>query len=202
MTSEHYFSEKPKSKIVLTEINVLVRGHHFTFTLAAGIFSARRLDPASALLAEHAPIMPNWRVLDLGCGWGAIGIIIKKAFPSTDVYLTDINRRALSTARNNAKKNNAAVTILHGTLYGPVKNMQFDTILCNPPMKAGRELCYQTIEQAKAHLKPGGMLQLVALHNRGGSMLERKMKEIFGNVETIAKRSGFRVYVSRNEAGM
>jgi 16S rRNA G1207 methylase RsmC len=63
-------------------------------------------------------------------------------------------------------------------------------------MAAGRKICYKIIEEAKKHLKKNGTLQLVARHQKGGKMLEKKMQEAFGNVEAIAKKSGFRVYLS------
>lgn len=198
MKTEHYFTEKPTSALEIKKVYVQVHHHSFEFMTASGVFSFGRVDTGSILLAENALIKPQWKVLDVGCGWGFVGIVIKKIFPSTDVTLTDINERALKMAKQNAKLNNVKVTLLQGNLYEPVKGMKFDAILTNPPMKAGRELCYQIIEQARGHLEKGGLLQLVALHNRGGAMLEKKMKDIFGNVETIARKSGFRVYMSKN----
>ncbi len=197
MKQEHYFTEKPTSELKTKEISALIKNHLFTFLTPSGVFSFARLDKASFLLAQNAVIKPQWKVLDLGCGFGFIGISIKKLFPSTDVYLTDINTRAIKFAKQNSKLNSTKVTVLQGSLYEPVKNIKFDTILVNPPMKAGRELCYKIIEQSKPHLEKGGLLQLVALHNRGGSMLEKKMNEVFSNVTTTAKKSGFRVYVSK-----
>ncbi len=196
--SEHYFTERPSSELVVKEVRMLARGHAFAFRTASGVFSFGRVDAGSLLLAESAAVKPHDAVLDLGCGWGLVGIVIRRAFPSAAVTLTDVNERALKLAAQNAKRNKAAVAILQGSLYEPVKGTQFDAILINPPMKAGRELCYQMIEEAKAHLTPGGTLQLVAMHNRGGRMLEKKMKEVFGNVGTVAKKGGFRVYVSGN----
>jgi 16S rRNA (guanine1207-N2)-methyltransferase len=73
----------------------------------------------------------------------------------------------------------------------------FDTILLNPPQTAGKKLCFELIEESKAHLKKDGLLQLVARHNKGGKDLSKKMLEVFGNVEPTAKEAGFRVYVSK-----
>jgi len=198
MKAEHYFTEKPGSALKTKKIQATVRNHIFQFFTVSSVFSHGRIDRGSALLAEHAIVKPQWDVLDLGCGWGLVGIVIKKTFPSTTVVLTDINQRAVKFASQNAKLNHVKLAILQGNLYEPVKQKKFHTIITNPPMKAGRDLCYSIIEQAKKHLKKGGLLQLVALHNRGGLMLAKKMEEVFGNVKTIAKKSGFRVYVSEN----
>ena len=199
--SEHYFTERPSSELVIEEVRVLARGHAFVFRTASGVFSFGRVDAGSLLLAGSAIVKPHDAVLDLGCGWGLVGIVIREAFPSAAVTLTDVNERAVMLAKQNAKRNKASAHVLQGSLYEPVKGTQFDAILVNPPMKAGRELCYTIIGQAPEHLKPGGTLQLVALHNRGGKMLEKKMKEVFGNVETVAKKGGFRVYICERTEG-
>lgn len=194
MNTEHYFTEKPTSPHTIKKVKSRILSHDFIFNTVSGVFSFGRTDIGSLLLVENAIIKDCWDVLDLGCGWGFVGIVIKKQFPNSNVTMTEINERATQCAKTNAKLNKTDVTIIQGNLFESMG--QFDTILVNPPMKAGRKLCYQIIEQSKSHLKKDGLLQLVALRNRGGSMLEKKMKEVFGNVKTIAKKSGFRVYVS------
>jgi len=194
--SDHYFSEKPTSEITTEQFDITVRGVRLIFTTPSGVFSHGRADKASILLVENAEISENARVLDLGCAWGFVGIALKKSVPTTSVMMVDINERALSFAEKNAKRNHVDVKIFKSDLFRTVKG-KFDTIIVNPPMKAGRETCYKIIEDSLKFIEKNGTLQLVALHNRGGAMLEKKMNEVFGNVETIAKKSGFRVYLSR-----
>ena len=193
--NEHYFTQKPTSQYALKKVKARVLGNGFIFNTVSGVFSFGRIDAGSLLLVENAIIKEGWDILDVGCGWGFVGIVIKKQFPHSNVMMTEINERAIQIAKKNAKLNKTDVTVLQSNLFESIQG-QFDSILVNPPMKAGRELCYQIIEQSKSHLKKDGLLQLVALHNRGGSMLEKKMKEVFRNVETITKKGGFRVYVS------
>jgi len=81
-------------------------------------------------------------------------------------------------------------------MFDPVEG-KFDVILLNPPQTAGRKLCFRMIEESRKYLKKGGSLQLVARHNKGGRVLSEKMEEVFGNLETIARKGGYRVYVSR-----
>ncbi len=197
MKSEHYFTKRPTSELKTKTISILFDSHRCTFETPSGVFSSGDADHASLLLAKYSIVKENWTVLDLGCGWGLIGILLKKRFPLAAVTATDINERALAYTKKNAQSNNISIDVYEGSLYEPVKGKKFNTIITNPPMKAGRELCYQIIEQAKDHLEKDGMLQLVAAHNRGGKMLEAKMKEVFGNVETSVKKSGLRVYMSR-----
>lgn len=195
--TEHYFAQEPTSAIKTKEVATTILNHRFMFITVSGVFSYGQIDKASLLLAEHAIIKKEWSVLDLGCGWGLIGIVVKKVYPSASVTMTEINKRAIEFAKKNVKRNRVDATIAQGNLYEPVKGKEFDTILVNPPMKAGRELCYAIIEQSKSHLKKDALLQLVAVHNRGGSMLEKKMNDVFGNVQAIAKKGGIRVYCSR-----
>lgn len=198
MENQHYYSEKQTSTLKQRKIQAKLRGQELEFYTGSGMFSPKRIDPATELLINKAVIKEQDRVLDLCSGYGPVGIAIKKAQPDTKVYLTDINQRAIKLAKKNAELNNVKVKIESGDLYAPYKDKKFDTILVNPPMAAGRKLCYKIIEEAKNHLVKGGTLQLVARHQKGGKMLEKKMQETFGNTETLAKKSGFRVYLSKN----
>src|SRR3989344_559284 len=194
---DHYFSEKPRSALVEKPVDTIVLGHRFHFVTPSGAFSSGRADPGSQLLVESVAVKDGMSVLDLGCGWGFVGGVLKKITPSISITCTDVNERALAFAKRNARANGVVLDILSGHLYEPVKDKRFDAIIVNPPMKAGREICYSIIEGALTHLVSGGALHLVAMHNRGCAMLEKKMKEVFGNVEMIEKKSGFRVYRSQ-----
>ncbi|MBW3003929.1 class I SAM-dependent methyltransferase [Candidatus Woesearchaeota archaeon] len=191
----HYYKEQQTSELKLRKVKAILRNHEFEFYTGSGVFSIKKIDKGSEILINKCIIEPESDILDLGCGYGAIGIAIKKTFPDTKITMTDINKRAIKLAKMNLKLNNATAKVLHGNLYEPVKGMKFDTILTNPPFKAGRKLCFQIIEEAKQHLKKGGAIQLVAPHNKGGKVLKEKIQEVFGNVKDLAKKSGFRVYI-------
>ncbi|MBW2973183.1 methyltransferase [Candidatus Woesearchaeota archaeon] len=197
---EHYYTEKPTSKLKIRKVKARLRNKNLEFYTGAGVFSPRKVDSATELLISNAVIKEKDKVLDLCAGYGPIGIAIKKSFPETKVYLTDINKRAIILAKKNAVLNKVKLTIKSGDLYEPYKKEKFNTILVNPPMAAGRKLCFRLIEEAKKYLTKNGTLQLVARHQKGGKQLEKKMKEVFGNVATIVKKSGFRVYLSENSA--
>ncbi len=193
---QHYYTEKPTSELKLRKIKARLRQKEFEFYTGSGVFSPKRVDPATELLINKAIVKEKDKVLDLCAGYGPVGIAIKKIFPETNVFLTDINKRAINLAKKNALLNRVKLTITSGDLYTPYKEEKFDVILVNPPMAAGRKICYQIIAQAKQHLTKEGTLQVVARHQKGGKMLEKKMQEIFGNVEAVAKKSGFRIYLS------
>jgi 16S rRNA (guanine1207-N2)-methyltransferase len=192
----HYYSEEQRSELNLRKFKAFLRGNELEFYSGSGVFSANRVDKGTEILVNNCLVRDGDTILDMGCGIGVIGIAIKKSCPECKVYMTDINKRAVSLAKMNAKLNKTDANILQGNLYEPVKEKKFDIILTNPPYSAGRELCYMIIEKSISHLNDGGNIQLVALHNKGGKMLKKKMNEIFGNADELVKKSGYRVYMS------
>ena len=193
----HYYDASPAGPIRKTKITAELRGRTITFYSANGIFSAKHVDNATRLLIEECQISEGHSILDLGCGYGIVGIALKTAFPGCSVVCTDINSRAVRITRENTRMLGLDVDVRQGEIYEPVNDERFDTICTNPPYVAGRETCFAFIQGARDHLVPGGALQLVARHNKGGKVLSMKMQDVFGNVETLAKRGGFRVYRSR-----
>src|SRR3989442_14233504 len=136
---EQYFARRPASRRRPAEIRVSVRGHPFTFLTDAGVFSRGDLDRGTELLLEALEVGPCELILDLGCGYGAIGIVAARLSDGGHVILTDVNERAVGLARKNVTANgvgNAEVRL--GSLYEPVGGLAFDHILCNPPIRAGR----------------------------------------------------------------
>lgn len=195
---EHYFSKKPVSALRETVIHAKLRGRQFEFVAGSGVFSKKRIDLGTHLLVDKCIISPNTEVLDLGCGYGAVGVVIAKTHPSVKVTLSDVNSRAVFFARKNVKKyrlKNAKV--IQSDVFS--KLGKFDTVLLNPPQTAGKKLCFRMIEESLNHLNPAGTLQLVARHQKGGKTLSEHMEATFGNLDTVAKGSGYRIYLSRKE---
>lgn len=192
---EHYFSEKPTSEFKLKTITETIRGKKYAFNTAPGVFSATKIDFGTKLLAEKMRVGENDRALDLGCGIGVIGRVTA-TLTNNKVVLTDINQRACKLAKTNTKEL-GNTKVVQGDKFQAVADEKFDAILLNPPQTAGKKLCFEMIEEAKEHLNPEGTLQLVARHNKGGKTLSEKMQQVFGNLETIAKQGGYRVYLSK-----
>lgn len=192
----HYYEKKQTSPLNLQKIRAFILGNEFELYSGSGVFSKSEIDKGSLLLANKAIIHEGWKVLDFGCGYGVIGIGIAKAYPSIQVLMSDINKRAVGLAKKNIDLNNLKnASAIQSDLFEKIPE-KFNAILLNPPQSAGRELCIKMIEQGKEHLENKGLFQMVARHNTGGSQLEKEMKRIFGNVKQIAKKSGFRIYVS------
>lgn len=196
--AEHYYSEEQTSDLNQRKIRARLRGTELEFWTGTGIFSKKKVDKGSEILANKCIISENWRVLDLGCGYGAVGIAVAKSIPSLEVVMTDINKRAVMLAKMNIKLNRVKnISAVQGDMYESVSG-NFDTILLNPPQTAGREVCIKMFRLAKEYLKEGGILQIVARHKKGGRTLSEHMNAIFGNVEEVSKGSGYRIYASRN----
>lgn len=194
----HYYSERQTSLLRLKKIKAILRGISFEFYTASGVFSPKKIDKGTKILIENFIMEKDWKVLDFGCGYGPVGIAVAKFFPETEILMTDINRRAVKLAKMNIELNQVFdITARHNDLFQNIKE-KFNTILVNPPQTAGKKLCFKIIEQSKEHLREKGLLQLVARHNKGGKTLEKKMKDVFGNVKEIVKKSGYRVYASKN----
>lgn len=189
-----YFEKRPASKRRPARISVTVRGHPFSFQTDSGVFSRNELDRGTELLLEALEVGPCESILDLGCGYGVIGIVAAVLSEGGHVVLTDVNERAAALARANLAANeiqNAEVRL--GDLYSPVEDMLFDHIACNPPIRAGRQVVDRIIEEAPTHLLDGGTLWLVARTRQGADTLRERMAKAFGNADVVKRGSGYKV---------
>lgn len=194
--NQHYFTENPESEIKEKSFTESICGSTLTFTSVSGVFSFEtKVDRASENLIKN--FKPSGStVLDVGCGYGAIGLFIKNIFPEQSITMIDVNNRALNYTKKNASINNLSVEVLNSNLYSSLEERTFDDIVSNPPIAAGKELNTRLITEAYQHISQNGSLWLVAFHNKGGSTLKNIMKNVFGNVIDVDKSGGVRVYKS------
>lgn len=194
--NEHYYSEHPTSAIKEREYTQKIKNAELTLSSVSGVFAFEgRVDRASNLLIEAFEPSGS-TVLDLGCGYGAVGLFVKAMFGKQSVTLSDINERAVDYAIKNASKNRLEVKAVKSDLYSAFEGERFDDIVTNPPLAAGKKLLTQLINEAFDHLYPNGALWLVAYHNKGGETLREIMRGRFGNAEDVVKSGGIRVYKS------
>jgi len=193
---QHYYTEDPTSVLKVKQIEFTLKdGHIYKFKTPSGVYSFGAIDKATTILINHCSRVDG-RVLDIGCGYGVIGIALKKENPSISLFMSDINKRAVEFAKINAKDNNIEADIRQGNLYEPWQDELFDAIISNPPIVAGKEVWMKLVAGAFDHLKVNGTLQLVAYHNKGGERIKKYMAEVFGNVQDIWKEGGIRIYLS------
>jgi 16S rRNA (guanine1207-N2)-methyltransferase len=167
-----------------------IRGFDIEFETQAGVFAHRGLDPGTRLLIETIRVSPTGRVLDLGCGYGAIGIVAAKIAIRGLVTLIDSDVRATRLAQTNVELNgvtNAEVILGDGTHDLPTK-ARFDVVASNPPTHSGREVLDDMVAGAYAVLRPRGRLYMVV--NRLLS-LKNQVGSVFGNVEVAARSKGY-----------
>jgi 16S rRNA G1207 methylase RsmC len=197
--AEHYFTPHPRARSHPRELRFLYRGELLRFRVDAAVFAAHGLDPGTSLLIESTVVGEADRVLDLGCGWGAIGVAAAKAAPRGYAVLTDVNHRAVGLARQNLVTNDVKnAEVREGPLFGPVEGERFDLIATNPPYHAGRPLLLELLDAARVHLAPGGRLVLVGKGSQGVLFYQRWLAEHWGgSVEVIGRRSGYRVLEAR-----
>ncbi|MFH1211561.1 MAG: methyltransferase [Candidatus Woesearchaeota archaeon] len=196
----HYYSAEQTSSIKLKKIDIETKDDSFQLYSGSGVFSKEKLDTGTKLLIENAVIKDSWRILDLGCGTGALGIALLRRFRGVAVVFTDVNKRAVMLAQKNIELHcfGKRAQAIESDVFENIKG-KFDAILLNPPQTAGKELCFRMIEEAAIHLRKNGLLEIVARHKKGGKTLSEKMMEVFGNMRTAAMGAGFRVYVSEQK---
>ncbi|RMF55552.1 class I SAM-dependent methyltransferase [Candidatus Woesearchaeota archaeon] len=193
----HYFSKKQDSPLRLREVSLEFENQIFSFLTGSGTFSPKKIDSGTMILIKYMIVKPEWRVLDLGCGYGPVGIVAAKLFPSARVVMSDVNERAIGLAVKNVKRNSIKnAEVIESDLFENIKE-KFNTVLCNPPQTAGKKVCFSIIEQSKDYLLKDGLLQIVARHNKGGKALSGRMEDVFGNVSVLGKKAGYRVYCSK-----
>ena len=197
--SEPYFTERPHARPHRRELRFLYRGELLAFAVDSGVFATHGLDPGTALLIENLGVGSGDRVLDLGCGWGPVGVAAARSAPRGEVVLTEVNQRAARLARENLGRNRVAnATVRLGPLFAPVAGERFDVIATNPPYRAGRELVLRLLAEAPEHLVPGGRLVLVGKGSQGILFYQEWLAEHWApEVRVLARGSGYRVLEAR-----
>lgn len=193
--ADHYFTQTPASKSDVRTIEAELRGMRLKFFTDAGVFSRSGVDFGSALLIESMQIPEASKVLDVGCGYGPIGITAAKLHPANAVDMIDINERAVELAKRNAEMNGVRnVRIWQSDLYEKVETRDYDVILSNPPIRAGKQVVFAIFSGAYDLLKDGGSLWIVIQKKQGAPSAFEKLQSIFPVVEEVTKEKGYRIY--------
>jgi 16S rRNA (guanine1207-N2)-methyltransferase len=193
--TDHYYSPKPTAAHEHNQIQISLRGKEFTFVTDAGVFSKKEIDFGSRLLIETMAIGRTDSVLDVGCGYGPIGLSAAVLADRGQVTMIDINERAVLLSRDNAKRNGLTnVTVLQSNILEQVKSQQFNQILTNPPIRAGKEVVHQFFSQAYEALAAEGHLWVVIQKKQGAPSAYTKLEELFGSVQEVTKDKGYRIF--------
>lgn len=192
--SEHYYTKRPTVQHDVHMIEEWLRGRKFTFQTDAGVFSKKGVDYGSKHLIATMDIAADAKVLDVGCGYGPIGLAAASLCPEGHVTMVDINERAVELARENAKRNGIHnVSVLQSDLLEQVKEEKFDVILTNPPIRAGKEVVHRIFTDAFQCLKEGGSLWVVIQKKQGAPSAMAKLESIYAEVVEVSKDKGYRI---------
>lgn len=202
----HYFDEQPGGPARPRRVSLEFAARTFEFETASGVFSGSRVDPGTRVLLDT--VVPDLRqqgtgggrLLDLGCGYGPVGIVLKRVFPVLDVTFSDVNRRALDLAEKNARANQVSYArYVHSDgwarLDGP-----FDIVVTNPPIRAGKAVVRSFFRGAREHLAPGGRLYVVMRTKQGAPSATAFLTELFGHCDILQREGGYRVLRCEQDA--
>ena len=187
---EHYYTSTPTSAHEARSFRAVFAGRVLAFDTDAGVFSKQHVDPGSELLCSALPDDLSGDVLDMGCGWGAMTVLTLARFPKLNITMADVNERALSLAVANVEKNHMQARAVLSDGFERIEGV-FDAVITNPPIRAGKAVIYKMFEDAKAHLKPGGMLVLVIRKQQGAPSALKFLKTLYGRAEVIERDGGY-----------
>lgn len=198
--SEQYFTSNPQSKSDPMTWTFTLKGNELTFTSDYGVFSKKEVDFGSRTLID-AFSLPNVQgdILDLGCGYGPVGIAIAKSFSERKVVFTDINERALQLAEKNALQNNLNnVEFKKSDSLESFPNRKFSAILLNPPIRAGKKTIYRMFDDSHKALAHDGELWVVIQKKQGAPSAQKKLEDLFGSVSLVTKNKGYYILCAKN----
>jgi 16S rRNA G1207 methylase RsmC len=197
-STDHYFSSEPKSEERFGLVRANLCGRNFEFLTASSVFSKTKVDLGTRLLIESMILPKTGTALDIGCGYGVVGIVAAKLNPKLCVVMTDVNMRAVRLARKNVEANKiASAEVRHGYLYEPVEGSMFNTILSNPPVSAGMDTVKAIVIQAPQVMTDKATFQMVIRSKIGAKLLPSLFNDTFGNCAVVARESGFRVLMGK-----
>ncbi len=200
--TEYYYTQNPEVLHEKRQWQFTLLNQNLTFNSDNGVFSKATVDFGTRTLLEALNLKEfTGEVLDVGCGYGPIGLAIAKAVPEIHVDLVDVNLRALDLCKENAEQNNIHnVTIWESDTYDKVEKTTYQTVVSNPPVRAGKSVVTKILVEAKNHLQVSGSLIIVLQKKQGAPSAKKKMEQVFGNAEIIHKQKGYYIIKSVKES--
>ena len=193
----HYYTNNVNLKSEIRTVKYTYKGNTISFKTNSGVFSKEHIDFGTNVLLNSLEDLSFYdNLLDVGCGYGTIGLSIAKAYNTLRVDMVDINERAVELTNLNAKENgikNATAKV--SNIYDNVSGT-YDIIISNPPIRAGKKVVFEIVEKAKDYLNLNGFIYVVIQKKQGAPSLINKMEEVYGNTEIINKEKGYYIIKS------
>ena len=192
----HYFENDENIKTKESKKEVIIGGRRYQFITDNGVFSKKGLDFGTRTLLESLDLSKiDGNVLDIGCGYGPIGIYVASN-TKANVHMIDINKRSLGLAVKNAELNKANVFIYESNAYENITE-KFDYIISNPPIRVGKKILYSILFDAKKYLKTNGELWIVIHKDQGAKSVMKDLEKEY-TVTLVTKNKGFYIICCAN----
>lgn len=195
----HYFSEVQDVKSLKKIINYEIKNEKFEFLTDNGVFSKTKVDFGTDVMLRtflnENKKLENIRILDIGCGYGVVSVVVKRFFEKAKILSTDVNERALELTRENIQKNNRTddFEVRKSFVFDNISE-NFDMILSNPPIRAGKQVIFEIYEKSFFHLNKNGKFYCVIQTKHGAKSTKKKLEELFGNCTTLVIEAGYRIF--------
>lgn len=197
--ADHYFSDHPDSRSDIREISYGLGSISMRFLTDHGVFSISRVDHGTDLVLKTVlkdRLTAPESVLDMGCGYGPIGLTLAKAWPTCSVTMLDVNSRAMELAERNRVLNGLPEEI-RIVRQEELAASRFEMVVTNPPVRAGKTTVYSLFALAQQHMAAQGALYVVLRKNQGAPSAAKELIRLFGNCEIINRQSGYHILKSR-----
>lgn len=191
--SDHYYSNKPQSEVVTETNEYTLKGNSLTITSGTGVFSKKNINFGSQVLIDSF-IVPevSGDILDLGCGYGPIGLALATHYKDRSVVMVDVNERAISLAEKNAHQNQVTnVHIMQSDGFSGVADQSFAAVVTNPPIRAGKKVIYAFFQESVNQLVNGGELWIVIQKKQGAPSAINYLHSLFNRVEVVTRKKGY-----------
>ena len=190
----HYFKNDETLTNKQIDFEVKIKDIVLNLRTNSGVFSKSKLDLGTKLLLETIELEEKTKiVIDMGCGYGPIGIYIAKKYPDKKVFMYDINERAVDLSKINANLNDVEVIVKQSDLFAEV-NFKADVIITNPPIRTGKKNVYRLYDEAYDRLNELGVFYLVVGKKQGAESTFHKINQLFSNCEILEKKKGYTVF--------
>lgn len=199
--SNHYYTNQPEVAHDRKKWTFPLKGKNFTFITDSNVFSKGTVDFGSRVLIDafNDADLPEGKILDVGCGYGPIGLSLAHS-TEREVEMVDVNERAIELAKENADLNGIKhVSIYPSYIYDDVLNNEFAAVVSNPPIRAGKKVVHAIISGSYDKLVKSGTLTIVIQKKQGAPSAKKKMEDIFGNAEIVTKEKGYFIIVSQKQ---